>query len=44
MTGGASGIGKAVALRLAKEEAHVVVADRDEEALEATLTELEREA
>ena len=43
VTGGASGIGKAVAKRLAQEGAHVVVADRDEEALEAALTELERE-
>ena len=43
VTGGASGIGKAVAKRLAQEGAHVVVADRDEEALEAALAELERE-
>ena len=41
VTGGASGIGKAVASRLAREGAHVVIADRDQDALTATLTELE---
>ena len=43
VTGGASGIGKAVAKRLVQEGAHVVIADHDEGALEAALTELERE-
>ena len=40
VTGGASGIGKAVAARLAREGAHVVLADRDEETLETALAEL----
>ena len=37
--GGASGIGKAVALRLAREGARVVIADPDETALNAALEE-----
>jgi 2-dehydro-3-deoxy-L-rhamnonate dehydrogenase (NAD+) len=40
ITGAASGIGKAVALRLAKEGGHVVMADRDEGLLESSLAEL----
>ena len=40
VTGGASGIGKAVALRLAQEGAHVVIADHDQNALAMTLKEL----
>jgi len=40
VTGGASGIGKAVAERLAQEGAHVVIADRDETALEPALQDL----
>jgi 3-oxoacyl-[acyl-carrier protein] reductase len=40
VTGGASGIGKGVAARLAREGAHVVVADLDAEALEAAVMEL----
>jgi 2-dehydro-3-deoxy-L-rhamnonate dehydrogenase (NAD+) len=40
ITGAASGIGKAVALRLAQEGAGVVMADRDEVMLESSLAEL----
>ena len=40
VTGGASGIGKAVASRLAQEGAHVVLADQDEAALESSLRDL----
>jgi 2-dehydro-3-deoxy-L-rhamnonate dehydrogenase (NAD+) len=40
VTGGASGIGKAVAERLALEGAHVVIADRDEHSLTQALNEL----
>lgn len=38
VTGGASGIGKAVAKRLAQEGAHVVIADMNQEALEQALS------
>ena len=41
VTGGASGIGKAVAERLVQEGAHVAIADRDEGALETALEELQ---
>lgn len=40
VTGGASGIGKAVAVRLAREGTHVVVADVNEQAGQATVNEL----
>lgn len=42
VTGGASGIGQAVARRLAQEGAHVVIADRDEAALTSSLEDLKR--
>lgn len=40
VTGGASGIGKAVAERLVQEGAHVVIADKDNDALETALKDL----
>ncbi len=40
VTGGASGIGRAVASRFARDGAHVIVADKDEEAGQAAATEL----
>ena len=40
VTGGASGIGRAVALRLVRDGAHVVVLDRDEVALNESAAEL----
>ncbi|WP_327417429.1 SDR family NAD(P)-dependent oxidoreductase [Streptomyces sp. NBC_01233] len=40
VTGGAAGIGKAVATRLATDGAHVVLVDRDEAQLEKTVTTL----
>lgn len=43
VTGGASGIGKAVAQRLLNEGAKVVIADYNEDALEQTLTDLKPE-
>ena len=43
VTGGASGIGKAVASRLAREGAHVVVADHDQNTLTETIKELEKQ-
>lgn len=44
VTGGASGIGAAVARRLAADGAHVVVCDRDEEPAKAVATEIGGEA
>jgi len=41
VTGGASGIGKAIALALAKAGTDVVIADLDEQAGPATVAELE---
>lgn len=41
ITGGASGVGRAIALLLAKEGAKVVVADIETKALDRTITELE---
>lgn len=43
VTGGASGIGLAIATRLAAEGAHVVLADRDEKALSRAQRELKEE-
>ena len=41
VTGGARGIGKAIALALAKAGANVVIADLDEQAGEATVKDIE---
>ena len=43
VTGAATGLGKAIARRLAQEEAHVVLADRNESALEETCRQFVRE-
>lgn len=42
ITGGAGGLGKAIALRMASEGARVAILDINEEALEATRAEIER--
>ena len=42
ITGGAMGIGAATAKRLAREGAHVIIADRDEKAAKATTEEIQR--
>ena len=41
ITGGAGGLGRAIALRLASEGAYVVICDINEEALEATRAKIE---
>src|SRR6202453_3438853 len=43
VVGAAHGIGKAIAVRLGREGAHVVIADVDAEAMETTLQEMQRE-
>lgn len=41
VTGGAGGLGKAIALRMADEGAHVIICDINEQALDATRAEIE---